>query len=106
MSRSCLIRRVVLTFDRMIFPPTTANGTKADNSLDYDTEEEPEEGQETEATTEVLSQLPDAPTDEPVDVDHAEQPLQKKQRTAEEPEDDFVVVDKESTGETKPKSGL
>ena len=90
----------------MIFPPATANGTTADDSLDYDTEEELEEGQETEATTEVLSQLPDAPTDEPVDVDHAEQPLQKKQRTAEEPEDDFVVVDKESTGETKPKSGL
>jgi hypothetical protein len=90
----------------MIFPSTTANGTIADDSLDYDTEEEPEEGQETEAITEILSQLPDAPTDEPVDVDHAEQPSQKKQRTEEEPEDDFVVVDKESTGETKPKSGL
>ena len=91
----------------MIFPPTTANGTGADDSLNYDTEEEQEDGQETEATTEVLSQLPDAPTDEPVDVDHAKQPLQKKQRTGgEESEDEFVVVDKESTGETKPKSGL
>ena len=78
----------------------------ADDSLNYDTEEEQEDGQETEATTEVLSQLPDAPTDEPVDVDHAKQPLQKKQRTGEESEDEFVVVDKESTGETKPKSGL
>ena len=90
----------------MIFPPTTANGMSADDSLNYDTEEEQEDGQETEATTEVLSQLPDAPTDEPVDVDHAKQPLQKKQRTGEESEDEFVVVDKESTGETKPKSGL
>jgi hypothetical protein len=90
----------------MIFPPATANGTTADDSLDYDTEEELEEGQETETTTEILSQLPDAPTDEPVDVDDAKQPLQKKQRTEEAPEEDFVVVDKESTGETKPKSGL
>jgi len=62
--------------------------------------------QGTEATTEILSQLPDAPTDEPVDVDHAEQPSLKKQKTEEGSDDDFVVVDKEVAVGTKPKPEL
>lgn len=62
--------------------------------------------QGTEATTEILSQLPDAPTDEPVDVDDAEQPSQKKQKTEEGSDDDFVVIDKQGTDGTKPKAEL
>ena len=88
----------------MFFPPATETDPKPENSLDYDTEEEQEEEQGTEATTEVLSQLPDAPTDEPVDVDHAEQPSQKKQKTDAASDDDFVVVDKEDTEKTKLKA--
>ncbi|KAF3032405.1 hypothetical protein E8E11_002087 [Didymella keratinophila] len=91
------------------FPPATAeteSKTKATDELEYDTEEEEDEVQGTEATTEILSQLPDAPTDEPVDVDHAEEPSQKKQKTREGSDDDFVVVDKESADGTKPKSEL
>ena len=60
----------------------------------------------TEATTEVLSQLPDAPTSEPVDVDDAQQPSQKKQKTEDGSEDDFVVVEKEGADAEKPKSEL
>ncbi|KAF2623292.1 A1pp-domain-containing protein [Macroventuria anomochaeta] len=88
------------------FPPANQTGLKAETSLEYDIEEEQEEEQGTEATTEVLSQLPDAPTDEPVDVDDAEQPSHKKQRTEEVSDDDFVVVDKEGTDESKPKAEL
>lgn len=62
--------------------------------------------QSTEATTEMLSQLPDAPTDEPVDIDHAEQPSQKKQKTEEGLDDDFIVVDREDEDITKSKSEL
>jgi hypothetical protein len=53
-----------------------------------------------------LSQLPDAPTDEPVDVDNAEQPSQKKQKTDETSDDDFVLVDEEEKDGTKPKAEL
>lgn len=69
-------------------------------------EEDNKEEQGTEATTEVLSQLPDAPTDEPVDIDDAEQPSQKKQKTEESSDDDFVVVEKEEADGTKPKAEL
>lgn len=62
--------------------------------------------QGTEATTEILSQLPDAPTDEPVDVDHAEQPSQKKQKTEEASDDEFIMISKEGAEGTKPKSEL
>jgi hypothetical protein len=54
----------------------------------------------------MLSQLPDAPTDEPVDIDHAEQPSQKKQKTEEGLDDDFIVVDREDEDITKSKSEL
>lgn len=74
----------------------------ADDGLDYDTEEE----QVTETATEILSQLPDAPTSEPVDVDDVEEPSQKKQRTDEASDDDFVVVNKDAADEAKPKAGL
>lgn len=95
----------------MFFPPANAETetetqTKPTDDLEYDTEEEQDEVQGTEATTEILSQLPDAPTDEPVYVDHTEQPSQKKQKTEEVSDDDFVVVDKEGAEGTKPKSEL
>lgn len=92
--------------DSTFFPPATESNPHAENALDYDTEEEQEEEQRTEATTEMLSQLPDAPINEPVDIDHAQQPSQKKQKTEEGSDDDFVVVDNEETDETKPKGGL
>lgn len=72
----------------------TESETQATDELEYDTEEEPDEMRGTAATTEILSQLPDAPTDEPVDADHAEEPSQKKQKTEEMSDDDFVVVEK------------
>jgi len=54
--------------------------------------------EETQATStepsEMLSQLPDAPTDEPKDVDDSQEPSPKKQKT-DEGEEDFVVVEKE-----------
>lgn len=53
-----------------------------------------------------MSQLPDAPTDEPVDVDDAQQPSQKKQKTDEASDDEFVVVDKDGPDESKRKSEL
>lgn len=88
------------------FPPATDTSLNTEAALDYDTEEEQKEAQGIKTTTEILSQLPDAPTNEPVDVDHAEQPSQKKQRTEESSDEDFVVVDKEDTDEAKPKAGL
>ena len=99
------IYHVVLTTDSTYFPPITEDGKLADESLDYDTEEEQDDGLQTEAATEILSQLPDAPTDEPVNVEDAQQPSQKKQKTEETP-DDFVIVEKEDTDETKPKAEL
>lgn len=96
--------------DSTFFPPATNNiddaktetEMKADDDLDYDTEEE----QATEATTEILSQLPDAPTDEPVDVDDFEEPSQKKQKTDEASDDDFVVIDKDTTEKANPNAEL
>lgn len=81
------------------FPSTAQTDAAANNGLDEDKEEE----NATEATTEILSQLPDAPTDEPVTVDDVEEPLQKKQKTEEVSDDDFVLVEKEGTDETKSK---
>ncbi|KAJ4330374.1 hypothetical protein N0V87_010036 [Didymella glomerata] len=91
------------------FPPATAeteSDTKTTDELEYDTEEEQDEVQGNEATTEMLSQLPDAPTDEPVDIDHADQPSQKKQKIEDGSDDDFVVVGKEGADGTNPKAEL
>ncbi|KAJ8117089.1 hypothetical protein OPT61_g1642 [Boeremia exigua] len=88
------------------FPPAVDADTNVGEALDYDTEDEPEEEKGTEATSEVLSQLPDAPTNEPVDVDGVEQPLQKKHKTGEVLDDDFVVIDREDTDESDPKKEL
>lgn len=96
--------RSTLTTKSTFFPPATES--KVTDELEYDTEEEQDEVQGTEATTEILSQLPDAPTDEPVDVDDTEQPSQKKQKTEDGPDDDFVLVDKMGADETKPRSEL
>ncbi|XPS78270.1 hypothetical protein M3J09_010286 [Ascochyta lentis] len=84
------------------FPPVTEVDAKADSGFTENKDEE----HSTEATNEILSQLPDAPTDEPVDVDDAEEPSQKKQKTEEASDDDFVVVDKEAKDEAKPKAEL
>ncbi|KAF1354229.1 A1pp-domain-containing protein [Lizonia empirigonia] len=88
------------------FPPAPEAGTPTKTKVEAGFEEDNEEGQTTEAATEILSQLPDAPTDEPVDIDDAEEPSQKKQKTGETSDDDFVVVDKEATDEAKPKAEL
>lgn len=88
------------------FPPAFEAETPTKTKVEAGFEEDNEEGQTTEAATEILSQLPDAPTDEPVDIDDAEEPSQKKQKTGETSDDDFVVVDKEATDEAKPKAEL
>ncbi|KAF2127483.1 A1pp-domain-containing protein [Dothidotthia symphoricarpi CBS 119687] len=49
------------------------------------------------------SQLPDAPTTEPKDVEDTQQPSSKKQKLEETEDDDFVMVEKE---DGKPKSEL
>lgn len=56
----------------------------------------------------MLSQLPDAPTEDPKDIEDVQQPSTKKQKTedAEETDDDFVVIDKDDAKEDKPKSDL
>jgi O-acetyl-ADP-ribose deacetylase (regulator of RNase III) len=99
----------ILTTSSTFFPPATAeteSDTKTTDELEYDTEEEQDEVQGNEATTEMLSQLPDAPTDEPVDIDHADQPSQKKQKIEDGSDDDFVVVGKEGADGTNPKAEL
>lgn len=55
--------------------------------------------------SEILSQLPDAPTEEPEDVDDTPEPSSKKQKT-DEADDDFVVVEKEDAKEDTPKPEL
>jgi len=55
--------------------------------------------------SEILSQLPDAPTEDPKDVTDIEEPSTKKQKT-EDTDDDFVVVEKEDAKEDKPKPEL
>lgn len=71
-----------------------------------ETDDEATKAQETSTEpNEILSQLPDAPTEEPKDVEDAEQPSSKKQKT-EELDDDFVVVEKEDAKEDKPKPEL
>jgi hypothetical protein len=76
--------------------------------------DEPAKEQETSTEpSEILSQLPDAPTEDPKDVEDTLQPSTKKQKT-EDADDDFVVVDKEdikddsakAAPEDKPKSEL
>ena len=55
--------------------------------------------------SEILSQLPDAPTEDPKDITDIEEPSTKKQKT-EDTDDDFVVVEKEDAKEDKPKPEL
>jgi hypothetical protein len=52
-----------------------------------------------------LSQLPDAPTEDPKDIEDIQEPSSKKQKT-EDAEDDFVVVEKEDGKEDKAKAEL
>jgi hypothetical protein len=55
--------------------------------------------------SEILSQLPDAPTEDPIDLEDNEEPSTKKQKT-DEVDEDFVVVEKEDAVEDKPKAEL
>jgi hypothetical protein len=59
--------------------------------------------------SEILSQLPDAPTEDPKDVSDIQEPSTKKQKT-EDTDDDFVVIDKEDAKEdaedNRPRSEL
>jgi hypothetical protein len=55
--------------------------------------------------SELASQLPDAPTTEPKDIEDNQEPLSKKQKTTEA-DDDFVVVEREDTKDDKVKPEL
>lgn len=79
------------------FPPVTTETEAKDDST-------PEREQSTEPS-ELLSQLPDAPTSEPQDDEGVQQPSLKRQKTGEG-EDDFVLVDKDDVKEDKPKPEL
>lgn len=70
-------------------------------------EAEDEAAKDLETSTEpseILSQLPDAPTEDPKDVTDIQEPSTKKQKT-EDTDDDFVVVEKEDA-EDMSKSDL
>lgn len=69
--------------------------------VETEAQTESTEGQETSTEpSELLSQLPDAPTSEPKDVEDTEQPAVKKQKTVEtDADDDFVVVEKDDAKE-------
>lgn len=78
------------------FPPVIAEADAPD-------EKEAEKEHSTEPS-ELLSQLPDAPTIDPQVAEGVQQPSLKKQKT-DEADDDFVVVDKDDlTDEEKPKT--
>jgi hypothetical protein len=49
--------------------------------------------------------LPDAPTEDPIDLEDSQEPSTKKQKT-DEVDDDFVVVEKEDAEDDKPKAEL
>jgi hypothetical protein len=53
----------------------------------------------------ILSQLPDAPTEDPKDIEDVQEPSPKKQKT-EEMDGDFVVIEKEDAAEDKRKAEL
>jgi hypothetical protein len=82
-----------------IFFPPVETETEANEATEA--KSEPTEGQETSTEpSELLSQLPDAPTDEPQDAEDSEQPAVKKQKTTDsDADDDFVVVEKEDANE-------
>lgn len=88
---------MVLTIDRTFFPPANV-ATKSEDSS-----EEPKE-QSTEPS-ELLSQLPDAPTTDPQDAEDVKQPALKRQKTADA-DDDFVLIEKDDVKEGSPKPGL
>jgi hypothetical protein len=58
------------------------------------------------APSEMLSQLPDAPTENTQHAEDSEEPSSKKSTTAEADDDDFVVVEKEDAVDDKPKAEL
>ncbi|KAH7385391.1 hypothetical protein DE146DRAFT_621476 [Phaeosphaeria sp. MPI-PUGE-AT-0046c] len=80
----------------IFFPPANSENVAPD-----------EQGTSTDPG-EMMSQLPDAPTEDPKDIEDVQQPSTKKQKMqdAEESDDDFVVVDKDDANEDKPKPDL
>ncbi|KAH7084105.1 MACRO domain-containing protein 1 [Paraphoma chrysanthemicola] len=73
------------------FPPVESEGEAA---TEQETSTEP---------SEILSQLPDAPTEEPKDVEDTPQPSAKKQKT-DNVDDDFVVIEKEDAKDESAKA--
>jgi hypothetical protein len=91
-----------LTHDLSIFfPPVETQdkpSTQEESATEQETSTEP---------SEMLSQLPDAPLEDPRDTEDTEQPSPKKQKIDEaDDDDDFVVVEKEDAVEDKPKAEL
>ncbi|OAL47405.1 A1pp-domain-containing protein [Pyrenochaeta sp. DS3sAY3a] len=83
------------------FPPLTTESVAQVESQE-EASADPEQSTE---PSELLSQLPDAPTTDLQDDETAKQPSLKRQKTAEA-EDDFVVIEKEDASEEKPKADL
>lgn len=91
---TAVFQEVLLMFAfSMFFPPVQ---TEDEIAKEQETSTEP---------SKMLSQLPDAPTEDPKDVEDTPQPSSKKQKT-NDADDDFVVVEKDDANEEKPKSEL
>lgn len=70
-------------------------------------EHKPDDREQSTEPSELLSQLPDAPTTDPQEADGIRQPSLKKQKTAEaDSEDEFVVINKEDVKDEQSKSEL
>jgi hypothetical protein len=94
------VRRWLTRGLSIFFPPVESQDEPS-------TQEESETEQETSTEpSEMLSQLPDAPLEDPRDTEDTEQPSPKKQKIEEADDDDFVVVEKEDAVEHKPKAEL
>lgn len=91
----------ILTLVSNFFPPLTTESVAQVESK----EEPPADLEQSTEPSELLSQLPDAPTTDLQDDETAKQPSLKRQKTAEA-EDDFVVIEKEDASEEKPKADL
>jgi hypothetical protein len=84
---------LTLTTHCSTFFPSTESEDEASKDLETSTE-----------PSEMLSQLPDAPTEDPKDISDFQEPSAKKQKM--EDTDDFVVVEKEDAKEDQSKSEL
>jgi hypothetical protein len=86
--------RLTLTTYYSTFFPSTETEDEATKELETSTE-----------PSEILSQLPDAPTGDPKDISDVQEPSTKKQKT-DDTDDDFVVVEKEDAKEDESKAEL